>query len=50
MLREYIRVLKTARRPTMQEFKQAAWIIGLGMLLIGFIGMLINLIFLKVGI
>lgn len=49
-LSEYRRVLKTARRPSWQEFKQSAIVVGLGMLAIGFMGLIINLIFQWVGI
>ncbi len=48
--REYIRVLKTAKRPSWSEFKQSAIIVGIGMLAMGFIGLLMNLIFQWVGI
>ena len=50
LLREYIRVMKTAKRPSWSEFKQSSIIVGIGMLAIGFIGLLINLIFQWVGI
>jgi len=50
LLREYRRVLKTAKRPTWQEFKQSAVVVGLGMLAIGFLGLLINLLFQWVGL
>ena len=50
LLREYRRVLKTAKRPSWEEFKQGVVMVGIGMLAIGFIGMLINLFFQWVGI
>lgn len=50
MFENYKRVLKTAKRPSFQEFKRSAWLVGLGMLLIGFMGLVINLAFQMVGI
>jgi len=50
LIKEYRRVLKTAKRPSWQEFKQSAIVVGLGMLAIGFIGLLINLFFQWVGL
>ncbi|MDY6775396.1 MAG: protein translocase SEC61 complex subunit gamma [Halobacteria archaeon] len=40
-LNEYIRVLKLARTPTWQEFKQASYIAGGGIIFIGLVGFLI---------
>lgn len=39
------RVLKVARKPTKQEIKQVSKISALGLLVIGFIGFAISLIF-----
>ncbi|MBR9689568.1 MAG: protein translocase SEC61 complex subunit gamma [Candidatus Altiarchaeota archaeon] len=50
MFENYKRVIRTARRPTGEEFKRSAWLVGLGMLLIGFMGLIINLVFQAVGI
>ena len=50
MFEDYKRVIATARRPTLDEFKQSAWMVGLGMLLIGFMGLVINLVFQVIGI
>ena len=49
-LQEYRRVLKTARRPTWEEFKQSSFVVGLGMLAMGFLGLLITLIFQVMGL
>ena len=45
MFEDYRRVLKTAKRPTREEFKRSAWLVGIGMLVIGAMGLLINLFF-----
>lgn len=50
MLENYKRVLRTAKRPSMDEFKKSAWLVGIGMVLIGAMGLIINLIFQVVGI
>lgn len=50
MFENYWRVMRTARRPSMGEFKRSAWLVGLGMLLIGGMGLLINLAFQVIGI
>ena len=44
-LKEYKRVLSTAKRPSNEEFKRSAWLVGIGMLAIGFMGLFINLFF-----
>jgi protein translocase SEC61 complex gamma subunit len=50
MFDNYRRVLRTARRPTRDEFKRSVWLVGLGMLVIGAMGLLINLAFKVVGL
>ena len=45
MFEDYKRVLKTAKRPSPEEFKRSAWLVGIGMLVIGLMGLLINLFF-----
>ena len=45
MFEDYKRVLKTAKRPTTDEFKRSAWLVGVGMFVIGLMGLLINLVF-----
>ena len=50
MFENYKRVLRTAKRPTRDEFKKSAWLVGIGMTLIGAMGLIINLIFQVVGI
>ena len=45
MFEDYRRVLRTAKRPSSEEFKRSAWLVGIGMLLIGLMGLLINLAF-----
>jgi len=40
-LSSYVRVLKLASTPSMEEFNQVAKIAGAGILLVGFIGFLI---------
>ena len=50
MFENYKRVLRTARRPSWQEVKRSAWLVGLGMLLIGAMGLIINLMFQVIGI
>ncbi|HDR53163.1 MAG TPA: protein translocase SEC61 complex subunit gamma [archaeon] len=47
---DYKRVLKIARKPTGQEFKQSATVVGLGMLAIGLAGMLFTIIFSWMGL
>lgn len=42
-LKECKRVLLVTKKPSSKEFKMAAKITGLGMLLIGFVGMLIKI-------
>ncbi len=41
---DYIRVLKLARTPTWDEFKQVALIAGAGVILVGTIGFLLFII------
>lgn len=43
-LREYKRILKIAKKPSMAEFKRILKISGLGMILVGFIGFAIQFI------
>ncbi len=50
MFEDYRRVLKIARRPSWEEVKRSAWLVGLGMLLIGTMGLIVNLIFQVIGI
>ena len=45
MFQEYKRVLRIARRPKKEEFLKTIKITGIGMLLLGFIGFLIQLLF-----
>ena len=49
-LKDYKRVLKIARKPTWQEFKQSAIVVGLGMIAIGLMGMVFSLLFGWIGI
>ena len=42
---EYNRVLKITKKPDMEEFQTIVKITGLGIIIIGFIGFLINMIF-----
>jgi protein transport protein SEC61 subunit gamma-like protein len=44
-LQEYKRVLKITKKPTRSEFKAIVKVSGLGILLIGFIGFLIQMIY-----
>ena len=48
-LREYRRILKIAKKPSMQEFKKILKISGLGMILVGFIGFVIQFIWQLIG-
>lgn len=43
-LKEYERVLRVARKPTREEFLLACKVAGLGIVIVGFIGLLITLI------
>ena len=43
-LREYARVLRATKKPSRLEFKTIVKVSGLGMLIIGFIGFLIQMI------
>lgn len=43
--RECVRVLKITRKPSNMEFKTIVKVSGLGMLLIGFIGFVIQMIY-----
>lgn len=47
-LAEYRRILKIATKPTKQELKEAIVVTGIGMLIIGFIGFLVQTIFVLV--
>ena len=49
-LKDYKRVLKIAKKPSFQEFKQSAVIVGLGMFAIGMMGMLFSMVFSWVGL
>ncbi len=42
--KEYIRVLKITKKPTSEEFKTIVKVSGLGMILIGFIGFLLQML------
>ena len=44
-LLEYKRVLKITKKPDMEEFKMIVKITGLGIILIGFVGFLISMVF-----
>ena len=50
MFENYKRVLRTAKRPTKEEFKRSTMLVGLGMLVVGAIGLVINLLFQLVGL
>ena len=50
MLKNYRRVMKTAKRPSWEEFKQASKITGLAMLIIGFLGLMISMVFQWMGV
>ncbi len=41
---DYIRVLKLAKTPSWQEFKQVALVAGIGVALVGFIGFVLFVI------
>jgi protein transport protein SEC61 subunit gamma-like protein len=43
-LREYRRILKIAKKPSMKEFQKILKISGAGMILVGFIGFVIQLL------
>ena len=43
-IQECLRVLKVTKKPTMAEFKTIVKVSGLGMLIIGLMGFIINLI------
>jgi len=43
-LRDYWRIIKLTRKPTLEEFKTITKIAGVGILLIGFIGFVIYLL------
>ena len=43
-IREYARILRVAKKPSLYEFKTILKITGLGVILIGFIGFTIKLI------
>jgi protein transport protein SEC61 subunit gamma and related proteins len=43
--KECVRVIKVTKKPTSTEFQTITKVTGLGMLVIGFIGFLISLIF-----
>lgn len=49
-LRRYVRVLQVARKPNKEEFITSAKISALGIVLIGFIGFLIFLAFIFIGL
>lgn len=49
-LREYLRVLHVARKPTKDEFTSSSKICAIGILLIGFIGFAIFLAFILTGV
>jgi protein transport protein SEC61 subunit gamma-like protein len=49
-LKDYLRVLKVAKRPTWKEYLQIAKLTGLGIILIGAIGLIITLIFTLLGL
>jgi len=44
-MQEYKRVLKITKKPTKSEFKTIVKISGIGILLIGFIGFLIQMVY-----
>ncbi len=41
---DYIRVLRIAKKPTKEEFMAIVKVTGIGMLLVGFIGFIIQMI------
>lgn len=43
-LREYKRILKVAKKPSKDEFQHIIKIAGLGMLLVGFIGFFVQIL------
>jgi protein transport protein SEC61 subunit gamma-like protein len=43
-LKQYLRILKVAKKPSSKEFKVILKITGLGVLLIGLIGFIIHLV------
>jgi protein transport protein SEC61 subunit gamma-like protein len=49
-LREYLRVLHVARKPSKDEFLSAAKICSIGIVLLGFIGFVIFLAFVLSGV
>ena len=44
------RIFRVSRKPTKEEYKRMALIIGIGIIVIGIIGFLIQLIFTLLGI
>ena len=49
-LRDYLRVLKIARKPSRSEFTSSAKVTSLGLLVIGAIGFAIFLVFILLGL
>lgn len=49
-LKDYRRVLKIAKKPSFNDFKQSAVVVGLGMLAIGMMGMLFSMLFSWIGL
>ncbi len=47
---EYMRVLKSAKKPSREELKRVLKITGFGTIIIGFIGFLFYLIFSLLGV
>lgn len=50
MFENYRRVLRTAKRPSKEEFWRSSWLVGLGILAVGAIGLIISLIFQVIGL
>ncbi len=44
-LREYIRIIKIARKPTKEEFTRIAKITGAGIVIIGLIGFIVQAVY-----
>ncbi len=49
-LREYLRVLRTARRPSKEEFEESLKVMLIGIFLIGLFGLIVHIIFQSIGV
>ena len=44
---QYGRVLRLARKPTIEEFVKSSWVVGIGIAIVGFIGFVVYYVWLK---